>query len=85
MRLDNFLSLFLGAIEIFSFSGICFGFPFIEFILKDELVFQEEFCEDSNGNELCNKAKEQYNLLFTVAVTSSVSLPFFKNSDLACQ
>ena len=81
MRLDNFLSLFLGAIEIFCFSGICFGFPFIEFILKDELVFQEEFCEDSNGNELCNKAKEQYNLLFTVAVTSSVSFPIFKDSD----
>ena len=77
MRLDNFLSLFSGAIEIFCFSGICFGFPFIEYILKDELVFQEEFCEDTNGNELCNKAKEQYNLLFTVAVTSSVSFPFF--------
>ena len=77
MRLDNFLSLFSGAIEIFCFSGICFGFPFIEYILKDELVFQEEFCEDTNGNELCNKAKEQYNLLFTVAVTSSVSFPIF--------
>ena len=82
MKFENFLSFVFGAIETFLFSGICFGFPFIEYILKDELVLQDEFCENIEQEELCNKAKEQYNLIFTVAVTSTVSFKEFFSQDV---
>ena len=76
MKFENILSLALGAIELFCFSGICFGFPFIEFILKEEQILKDEFCENVDQDGLCNKALQQYNLIFTLAVTSSVSIIF---------
>ena len=76
MKFENILSLVLGSIELFCFSGICFGFPFIEFILKEEQILKDEFCENVDQEGLCNKALQQYNLIFTLAVTSSVSMVF---------
>ena len=76
MKFDNILSLVLGSIELFCFSGICFGFPFIEFILREEQILKDEFCENVDQEGLCNKALQQYNLIFTLAVTSSVSILF---------
>ena len=34
-RLFNYVSLFLGFFEMFLYSGIAFGFPFIEYIMKE--------------------------------------------------
>ena len=74
MKFDNILSFVLWSIELFCFSGICFGFTFIEFILKEEQILKDEFCENVDQDGLCNKALQQYNLIFTLAVTSSVSI-----------
>ena len=42
--ISNFFSLALGFIEMFFFSGIAFGFPFIEYIMKEEGIFYDESC-----------------------------------------
>lgn len=38
------MSVFLGVIEVFCYSGIAFGFPFIEFIMKEDGIFYDEQC-----------------------------------------
>ena len=58
------------------FSGICFGFPFIEYIMKDEGIFGKEECEgfdEQTSTVLCESALKQYNTVFTVGVMTSVS------------
>ena len=48
--IENNVSIVLGFIEIFFFSGICFGFPFLQYTLEEEGVFAEELCESFNVN-----------------------------------
>jgi len=58
------------------FPGIAYGFPFVEFILKEEMVFLTEKCE-KNATVLCEAALEQYNTIFTsgmVATTVGIFL-----------
>ena len=51
--IENIASIVLGVFEIFFFSGICYGFPFLQYVLEDEGVFVKELCENldvsSNG------------------------------------
>ena len=64
------------------YSGIVFSFPFLEYVMKTEKVFYREMC-DSNATEselandpmepLCDKALEQYNLVFTLGSVIAVS------------
>ena len=46
--IENQISIVLGFIEIFFFSGICYGFPFLQYALEEEGVFAEELCENFN-------------------------------------
>ena len=70
---ENYISLLLGLVEILFFSGIGFGFPFIQYILEDEFIFYEEVCADER-DVLCQAAKEQYNTVFTCAIVGNVSI-----------
>ncbi len=76
--IENFVSLLFGVVEILFFSGIGFGFPFLQYVLEKELVFYDEMCTDesapANVTEvvLCQGAKQQYNTIFTAAVVSNV-------------
>lgn len=70
--IDNYLSVLLGILEMFCYAGIAFGFPFVEFIMKEEGIFNKESCSSREG--LCEKALQQYNTIFTAATASSVSL-----------
>ena len=72
--IPNYISVFLAMMEMFAYSGISFGFPFIEMIMKNELVFFREVCsknesmaeDDEEIPILCEAALEQYNVAFTI-------------------
>ena len=68
---------------MFGYSGIAFGLPFIEFIMKKELVFYNESCSSENATmalpsnaTLCSGALEAYNLAFSLGAASTIVGPF---------
>ena len=89
-QVGNYISVLLAMVEMFAYSGINFGFPFIEVIMKKELIFYEEVCsgknntleivlEDDNQRNstskiLCEAALEQYNIAFTIGAMLIVRL-----------
>jgi len=85
-RIPNYISLFLALFEMIGYSGIVFSFPFLEYIMKTEMVFHREMC-NQNGTEtdfandpmntLCEKALEQYNLIFTLGSVIAKLGPLF--------
>ena len=37
--IENYVSVIFGIVEIICFSSICFGFPFIQYIMIEEGIF----------------------------------------------
>ena len=81
--ISNWLSLLLAAVEVFGFTGICFGYSFLQFIFMDELIQHKEKYKVNdvkiNGTRvLCEEALTYYNFIFTCCIiSSSVGVVFF--------
>ena len=62
--------------ELFLYSGTVWGFSFLEFIFKQEMILYDEFCQNNETEELepvlCEDALEFYNLIFTLTLISAV-------------
>ena len=75
MRFSSNISLATAFIELFFYSGTVFGFSFLEYIWKEELIFFNEKCTaQDDPNELCEDAVTFYNTIFTCTVISTVRL-----------
>ena len=73
--IENYVSLLFAIVEILFFSGIGFGFPFIQYVFEDEFIFYKEKCgneESFDTKVLCEAAKQQYNTVFTSAIVGNV-------------
>ena len=74
MSFFNYLSLFLGAFEVFLFPAITRGFPIVQFIFEEQKLFMNEKCsEEEIKNEIyCEEAKAVFGDLFVKTTFVSV-------------
>ena len=81
--ISNYFSLLLAVVELFGFTGICFGYSFLQFIFMDELILHKEKCQVNDVNingtlVLCEEALAYYNFIFSCCIiSSSVGVVFF--------
>jgi len=71
MTFFNYLSLFLGGIEVFLFPMITRGFPIVQFIFEEQKLFMNEKCseKDIKNDVYCEEAKAVFGHIF---VSSSI-------------
>ena len=66
MTFFNYLSLFLGGIEVFLFPMITRGFPIVQFIFEEQKLFMNEKCsdEDIKNDVYCEEARAVFGDIF---------------------
>jgi len=53
--LSNWICLTFALLETFLFSGVAFGFGFMQYIFKTEEVFWDDVCYDPEKHPMCER------------------------------
>ena len=57
---SNWLCLIFASFEVFFYSGVVFGYGFLQFIFEKENVFWKEHCYDRSIHTNCTKSNSKF-------------------------